>query len=354
MVGRAKKARFVVMSQKNRAATSNQKNKINMHFHPYRTLAAVFLMALFWSPASAANMSPRRLDGIADFPKAANKWPAAVMIDNHTAARPQAGLQDASIVYEALAEGGIPRFMAIFAHYGTPVLGPVRSGRPYFVRYASEYPAAFVHAGGSPDAQELLKKFKLYNIEGIKGSTAKYFYRQGKGVSSLYIRGKSINDLMPKASYYKKAPVYRPWKYGLEASLAKRGKQNSGVRVDLGAGRNYTVEYRYDKKTNTYLRFTGGRAHTDKNTKKQIRVKNIVLLFVPKEKVLDKKGRIELQTVGTGKALLIKNGQPTNITWQKKTDRARTIFYNKGKELVFNAGNTWITIVPKGRTYKVF
>ncbi len=300
-------------------------------------------------------MAPRRLDGIPDAPKAANKWPVAVMIDNHTSARPQAGLQSASVVFEALAEGGIPRFMAIFGHYETPVIGPVRSGRPYFVRYASEYPAAFVHAGGSPDAQELLKKLRLYNIEGLKGPAAKLFYRIGGGTASLFIKGKSIGSWMPKASYFKTKPVYRNWKFGPEASMAKRGKDKTGVRIDLGGGRNYAIEYRYERSTNTYLRFTGGKIHTDKNTKKQIRVKNIVLLFVPKEKVLDKKGRIELQTLGVGKGLLIKNGKPTPIVWRKKTDRARTIFYNaKNQEIVLNAGNTWVTIVPKGRTYKVF
>lgn len=311
------------------------------------------LVGLLTSPASAAKMSPRRLDGVADFTAAANKWPVAVMIDNHTAARPQAGLQSASIVYEALAEGGIPRFMAVYGHYGALALGPVRSGRPYFLRYAAEYPAALVHAGGSPDAQELLKKLKLFNIEGLKGPTAKYFYRHGRGVSSLYITGKSVGELMKKASYFKKKPTYRAWKYGPEASVGKRGRTNSGTRIDLGAGRNYTVEYRYEKKSNSYLRFTGGRPHLDKSTRRQVRVKNVILLFVPKERVLDRKGRIELLTVGTGKALLLKNGKPTEITWQKKTDRARTVFYNRGKELLLNAGNTWITIVPKGRTYKI-
>lgn len=325
-----------------------------MHIKFLRTLVAVFLAAFFCWPVSAASLVPRRLDGVADQAKAANKWPVAVMIDNRASARPQNGLQSASVVYEALAEGGVPRFMAVFGHYETPAIGPVRSGRPYFVRYASEYPAAFVHAGGSPDAQTLLRKLKLFNIEGIKGPTAKYFYRKGFGVSSLYINGASIKKVMPKASYFKKKPVYRNWKFGPEASMGKRGKQNTGVQINLGGGRAYLIEYRYDKTTNTYLRFTGGKAYMDKNTRKQIRVKNIVLLFVPKEKVLDKKGRVELQTMGVGKGLLIKNGKPTPIVWRKKTDRARTIFYNlRNKEIVLNAGNTWITIVPKGRKYKV-
>lgn len=318
------------------------------------------LVALFVVPADAATKKkvvyqPRRLDGVSDLASVANRWPVAAMIDGHSSARPQAGLAEASVVYEALAEGGIPRFMAIFGQYEQKLIGPIRSVRPYFVRYAAEYPAALIHAGGSPDGQTLLKKLKLYNLEGIKGPTAKYFFRQGIGVSSLFIRGSSVKTLMAKASYSKKKPLYHPWKFGSEAKLKNRAKGVHGARVDLGAGRNYVVEYKYDRTSNTYLRLTGGRAQVDKLTRRQVQVKNVILLFVPKEKVVDKKGRIELKTVGKGNAVLMKDGKSITVKWSKASDRARTIFTDKfGKEVKFNRGNIWITIIPKGRTYRVY
>src|SRR5689334_13298629 len=102
-------------------------------------LSTLILSGLLVSSAEA--LTPRRLDGVLVKDSQSNLWPVAVMIDNHTAARPQAGLSKASIVYEALAEGGIPRFMAVFARTDVPLIGPVRSTRPYFVRYAAEYHA---------------------------------------------------------------------------------------------------------------------------------------------------------------------------------------------------------------------
>lgn len=331
-------------------------------------LASVVLVAVFHGsfvlPVDAATKkttkkkvtyAARRLDGVPDISSVANRWPVAAMIDNHTSARPQAGLQEASVVYEALAEGGIPRFMAIFAQYEPKLIGPIRSVRPYFVRYAAEYPAALIHAGGSPDGQALLKKLKLFNMEGIKGPTAKYFFRQGLGTSSLFTRGSSVKTMISTASYFKKTPTYSSWNYGAEVKLSKRVKGVHGARVDLGAGRNYTVEYTYDRTSNSYLRFTGGRAHTDKLTRKQIQIKNVILLFVPKEKVVDSKGRIELKTVGKGNAVLMKDGKSMTVKWSKPSDRARTKFIDKfGKEVKLNQGNTWVTIVPKGRTYKVY
>lgn len=299
--------------------------------------------------------APRRLDGVPDVATVANRWPVAAMIDGSVGARPQAGLQEASVVYEALAEGGIPRFMAVFAHYEPRLIGPIRSVRPYFVRYAAEYPAALIHAGGSPDGQALLKQLKLLNMEGIKGPTAKYFFRQGIGVSTLFTRGSSVKTVIATASYFKKKPTYHPWQFGTEAPLKKRGKGVHGARVDLGAGRNYVVEYKYNRASNTYVRYTGGRPQIDKLTRKQVQTKNVVLLFVPKEKVVDKKGRIELKTVGKGNAVFMKDGKAITIKWSKASDRARTIFKDKyGREIKFNRGNIWITIVPKGRSYKVY
>ena len=71
--------------------------------------------------------------------------PLAVMIENHADSRPQSGLSRADVVYEAVAEGGISRFLAVFycgaaAGSAKPYdVGPVRSARTYFLDWASEY-----------------------------------------------------------------------------------------------------------------------------------------------------------------------------------------------------------------------
>jgi hypothetical protein len=285
-------------------------------------------------------------------------WPIAVMIDNHTAARPQSGLQSASIVYESLAEGGIPRFMAVYpgTSVSTGVIGPVRSTRPYFVRYAAEYSAAMAHAGGSPDGLALVKKYKLLGLWALKGVYAKFYYRAyGGGVHGLYTSGKNLAAALSQAKFTKLKPSYRPWKYVAQPTLKKRATGKHGAIIDLGYGYNYKIQYTYDRARNVYLRFTGGRMHIDRQTKKQIAIKNIVILNVPKEKVLDNKGRLDLKIVGRDSGYLLQNGKVTPITWIKKTERARTVFYDKkGKEITLNQGNTWITVVPRGHKYSVY
>lgn len=333
-------------------------------------LLASWLAGSFVNPADAATKKKtttkkttvkvasrkvaRKLDGVWVPKSQANKRVLAVMIENHPAVRPQAGLQDAGVVYEALAEGGIPRFMALYSNYNkVGMIGPVRSARPYYVRWAAEYGAALVHAGGSPDSQELLKKIGLRNIEGLKDPTARYFFRRGSGVHSFFTTGPLLTQANNR--YPKRTPVYQGWRFVSDPPKSKRKTGHHGARVDLGPGWNYMVGYEYDRTTNTYFRFSGNKKHLDRTTRKQVTVKNVILQFVPKEKVLDRKGRIELQTLGQGKAILLKNGYAVTINWQKKSTRGRTVFTDgKGKTITLIRGNTWITAVPRGRKYSVY
>ena len=301
-------------------------------------------------------MVPRKLDGLSVPSGQENLWPVAVMIDNHPAARPQSGLQKASVVYETLAEGGIPRFMAVFATQTIGEVGPVRSTRPYFVKFAAELNTAMAHAGGSPDGLALVKKLRMLSLWAIKGPYAKYFFRaHAFGVHGLYTSGAKITTALRQAKFHKLKALYRPWQFGDQLTLAKRPNGKHGAMIDLGAGRSYDVEYRYDKKTNAYLRFTGYRPQIDRLTKKQITVKNVIIMNTAKEKVLDRKGRLDIKVTGRDTGYLLKDGKVVPITWKKASDRARTIFYTRaGKEVQLNRGNTWVTIVPRGHKYNVY
>ena len=115
--------------------------------------------------------------------------------------------------------------------------------------------------------------------------------------------------------------------------------------------RAFDVEYKYNKAKNIYLRWNGGQIHKDANTKKQLFAKNVVIQYVPKEKVLDRNGRLQIKTTGSGKGMILQDGKFINISWKKKTPSGRTVFYypNK-KEIEFNRGATWVEVVPAGKS----
>lgn len=318
-----------------------------------------WLMSLgFVMTAHAAELVPRKLDGVMVQAGKENPWPVAMMIDEHTSARPESSLQAASIVYETLAEGGIPRFMAVYADAASlPTVGPVRSTRPYFVRYAAELNAVLIHAGGSPDALQLVKKLRLQSFMGISGTYAKYFFRAfGGGVHGLYTNGKNVFAALKQAGTTKLKALYRPWLFVDGPAKADRLAGKHGAVIDLGYGSAYIAEYRYDLNRDAYARSTGGRALIDRVTNRQIMVRNVVILNVPAAKVLDRKGRLDINVIGKGTGVLLRGGQVEKIIWSKKNDRGRTMFVDAAtkEEVALTRGNTWVEVVPKGRTYKAY
>ena len=103
------------------------------------------------------------------------------MIDNHINAMPQAGLEQADIVYEIIVEGGETRLMIVMKNKNLDQIGPLRSARHYFLDYALENDAIYVHYGQSPQAKSDISKLSIADINGINEST-KNFWR----VSSRY------------------------------------------------------------------------------------------------------------------------------------------------------------------------
>lgn len=302
---------------------------------------------------------PRRIDGVVVPSGQANLLPTAVMIENLSIVRPQAGLGFASVVYETLAEGGIPRFMALFARTDMTKVGPVRSARPYYVDWAKEFEAQLMHAGGSRDAFNEVGKLKVRSIDALLGKTAKFFARVGGGESThnLFTSGSKMASMRLAFSLTTAKATYIPWKFKNDPVLSARPDEKRKLAIDFLSGKAYTVAYYYDRASNSYFRFNGGKQHTDANDKKRttIRAKNVIVQLVPKEKVLDKKLHISLEIVGKGKGWIAQDGKVGPITWEKRSVTARTIYrLANGNDVAFNRGSIWVEVVPNTRpvTYR--
>ncbi len=131
------------------------------------------------TPVPTPLLVPAPLTGRLVTPAVAAHHPIAVMIDDLRAARPQSGLNSASVVWQAPAEGGIPRYMAIFQDRLPKLVGPVRSSRLYYIAWAAEWRSIYFHAGGSPQALATLRTKGrgqyVYNGEAFRYSNT--FYR---------------------------------------------------------------------------------------------------------------------------------------------------------------------------------
>ena len=276
--------------------------------------------------------------------------PYAVMINNLGTARPyHTGLQDAYLVYELVVEGGITRYLALFKDKPLEVVGNVRSSRHYYLDYALENDAYYVHWGWSPQAQSDISNLKINNFNGLYDAKP-YFFRQNLPVSSehtAFVNLKEMQTLVKKKGYRTETNKdlllnYSPTNIDLEKHTDKKEATN----VDVKNSKGFTTSYVYDTSINAYKQYVNDKEHKDYASKKQYTVKNIIVYQV-KYSSIDSYGRQDIANTGKGEGYFITNGAAIPITWEKKSRESQTIYrYKDGTEITVNDGNTWIHVVP--------
>lgn len=295
----------------------------------------------------------RLLDGVfVNSREEAFSIPISIMIENLSTVRPQRGLGQASIIYEALAEGGITRFMAVYADTGNmSSVGPVRSSREYFVDWADEYGGVYVHVGGSPAALEHLSGDQtLVDLNQIGGDQM-YFWRDPDIGAPHNVFTSSEKMTFAIRDYLGDQPVasFEPWLFKTDVKKEDRPSGDHSVQIDFSSD-SYAVEWKYQRKTNIYVRSNGGEEQIDQLTNEPIMAHTIIVQFVTTSLVDQATGRLDLQTEGTGKASIFMDGTRIDGTWKKPDSSVRTKFYtSQGEEIQFNAGVIWIEIVPDDR-----
>ena len=275
-----------------------------------------------------------------------NDRPIAVMIDNHSGAWPQAGLNQAYMVYEIIVEGGETRLMALFKGVDLEKIGPVRSARHYFLDYAMENDAIYVHFGQSPQAESDIKKYSIHDINGIAedGTT---FWRV-KDKSAPHNAVTSTQKLLESAkskNYRTTSTEESVLNYVTDEVNLEDGEVATTITIphsDL-----QTVEYEYDEENKVYVRYARGEEQTDWDTDEPVTTKNIIITFCDNYTLSDKenKGRQGLKNIGTFDGYYITNGKAIKIQCIKNERDEKTVYQDmNGKEINVNDGNTFVNI----------
>jgi hypothetical protein len=291
------------------------------------------------SSEACSGCLPRAIDGVMVPPAEASSSLFAVMIDNHPDARPEFGLASSSLVYEAPVEGGLTRYMVVFAADNLPdQIGPIRSARPYFVTWAKELGAVYTHCGGSSDALTMLKGWGAYDLNQFyNGAT---FWRDQTRLAPHNVIT-SKDDLEKYAAANAIGPSdLNPWLYKADSPLAAPTTTSINVNY-VPAG--FKVLWQYQRGDNSYWRNLDGSLQTDVQGQ-TIKAKNVIVQLM-NATVVDSELRLSIQTSGSGRALICLDGACTLGKWKDPVGGRTRYYDNQGNEISFNAGLTWIEVV---------
>ncbi len=286
-----------------------------------------------------------------------NTRPVAVMIDNDVAAsRPQAGLENAYMIYEIIVEGGASRMMALFKNHDVEKVGPIRSSRHYFLDYALEHDAIYCHAGWSPKAQADISSLGVNNINGIEGDDGSVYWRDYTYDRTWHNLYSGVDKLYEKATttkkYRKTTDVFHNL-YSNEDITPEAA--SDATEIKLPYSNFYRVGYTYDADNMVYKRYVDGKEHMSQSGN-VLTAKNIIIYKLKNFDLPDgqNKGRQDIVNIGSGSGYYVTNGKVVEINWSKTSRTGKTTYTTTdGEELVLNPGNTFVQIMPENVTITI-
>ena len=279
-----------------------------------------------------------------------NDRPLAVMIDNHKDAWPQANLESAYMVYEIVVEGGETRLMALYKGVDVDKIGPVRSARHYFIDYAMENDAIYVHFGQSPQAESDIKKFSINDINGIAEDGVTFWRVKDK--ASPHNAVTSTEKLLQSAknkNYRVTSSETSVLNYVTDEVNLDGENSQPATLIRIPHSNLQMVSYEYNPETKRYSRYARRLAQTDWETGAQITTKNIIIEKCNNYTLQDKenKGRQGLNNIGTFDGYYITNGRAIPIQCIKEERNKKTVYKDlAGNVINVNDGNTFVQICP--------
>ncbi len=267
----------------------------------------------------------------------------AIMIENSPDARPQSGLKESGVIFEAIAEGGITRFLVLYQQEQPKLIGPVRSLRMYYVDWLAPFNASVAHVGGSQKSLKEIRNGHYRDIDEFFYASTYWRATDRYMPHNVYTNFSRINALNKKKGYTTSSFTgFSRSDETSSTSTAPATKVAIKISSDL-----YNSSYTYSKKTNLYNRSQGGAKHLDRE-KGQISPRVVIAMIVDQHTVIEDGPREQIKAIGSGTAHIFQNGNHQKVTWEKKNRRAQITFTDSsGDDVPLARGQTWITAIPK-------
>lgn len=288
----------------------------------------------YYSPLSGVEVSNEEI----------TKTPViGVMIENSPAARPQSGLKDSGLVFEAVAEAGITRFLSLYQTEKSDLIGPVRSVRDYYIDWAGGFNSSIAHVGGSPTALARMRDGNNRDLDQSFNEGSFWRSTDRWAPHNVYTDSQKLSDLNNKNGWTSSSLIGFKRK---DKKLSEEIEAASNIAINFGQS-GYNTSYTYDSSSNTYARFLEGQPSLDRE-KGQISPTNVVAIKVNMN--LDHDGYHNIiQTAGEGEAFVFLDGKVIAATWKKADESSPLLLKDSdGNEIKLNRGQTWVSAVPNG------
>ncbi len=282
--------------------------------------------------------------------------PIAIMINNIKVATPQEGISYADVMYECIVEGRQTRLMMVVSDYESlPTVGSVRSSREYYLDFAANHNAIYMHAGGSNQAYTEIWQRYVNNLDGVNDNAISYrcFWRDTWRMNNMGYE----HSLMTSGEKIAAGIEYKKYstslKDGFDSPLdfvpydtVKTPDGGDAVYLRVTYSTAHKPYFEYNASDCLYYRWQFlGDKHIDNGNGKQLAFTNIIVLYLPTVHTGDSYGHMDVDTVGTGEGYYLTMGKYEKITWKKTSEDSPVKLYNAaGEELLINRGKTFFQI----------
>jgi len=321
------------------------------------TAAALTYFFVFYKPASNQPTPETQLPRV-DPPKyhspltgmlvnndALTKRPVSgVMIENSPEARPQSGLSDAGVVFEAICEGGITRFLALYQSERPQLVGPIRSVRMYYIDWAAGFNASIAHVGGNIDALNEIRNGTHRDLDQFSNGDSYWRSNDRWAPHNMYTSFDNIDAMNAAKGYTSSSFTSFPRIDGAPSATPTASIINVTISGPL-----FDSSYIYNPTTNNYARSQAGEPHTD-STGVQITPSVVIAMYVNEYTGASEEGSEEyIATLSSGRAVIFQNGIATEATWSKSSQTSQIQFTDAaGMPISLIRGQTWVTAIPNG------
>ena len=265
-----------------------------------------------------------------------------IMMENSPDARPQSGLKDSGVVFEAIAEGGITRFLVLYQEQKPQLIGPVRSVRQYYVDWVAGFNASVAHVGGSAAALKEVRNGNYRDIDQFFNASTYWRATDRYAPHNVYTSFERIDALNAKKGFTTSEFTGFTRKDSVAATPTA-----TSIDVKI-SGPLFNSHYNYNATTNTYDRSQAGKPHLDREAG-QISPRVVIAMKVNQVKVLEDGYREQIDAIGSGAATIFQDGTVQEVTWKKASKTAQITFTDAaGADVPLARGQTWLTAIPNG------